>query len=109
VAAADIGKASGAFSAVRQLGGALGVAVLGAAFAATGSYASPSAFSSEFVTASGVAAGLALAGSALGTILPRRGNRPGAAGATEPARPVRAAGAPGDAAGTSGDTAGATR
>jgi EmrB/QacA subfamily drug resistance transporter len=46
VAAADIGKASGAFSAVRQLGGAFGVAVLGAAFAATGSYASPSAFSS---------------------------------------------------------------
>jgi EmrB/QacA subfamily drug resistance transporter len=109
VAAADIGKASGAFSAVRQLGGAFGVAVLGAAFAATGSYASPSAFSSGFVTASGVAAGLALTGSALGTILPRRGNRPGAAGATEPARPVRAAGAPGDAAGTSGDTAGATR
>jgi predicted MFS family arabinose efflux permease len=109
VAAADIGKASGAFSAVRQLGGAFGVAVLGAAFAATGSYASPSAFSSGFVTASGVAAGLALAGSALGTILPRRGNRPGAAGAAEPARPVGAAGAPGDAAGTSGDTAGATR
>jgi EmrB/QacA subfamily drug resistance transporter len=93
VAAADIGAASGAFSTMRQLGAAFGVAVLGAAFAATGSYASPSAFSSGFVTASGVAAGLALAGAAIGLILPRHGNRPApvAAGEPEPGRPVRAA------------------
>jgi predicted MFS family arabinose efflux permease len=105
VAAVDIGKASGAFSTMRQLGAAFGVAVLGAAFAATGSYASPSSFSSGFVTASGAAAGLALAGAALGTVLPRRGNRPApvAAGAPEPGRPVRAAGVMGDLA--SGDLA----
>ena len=71
---ADIGTASGAFSTTRQLGGAFGVAVLGAAFAATGSYAAPGAFSHGFVTAFGVAAGLALAGTAAGTILPGRGN-----------------------------------
>jgi MFS family permease len=98
VAAADIGTASGAFSTMRQLGGAFGVAVLGAAFAGTGSYASPSAFNSGFVTASIVAAGIALAGAAVGMILPRRGNRPApvAAGAPEPGRPVRAAGVMGD-------------
>jgi EmrB/QacA subfamily drug resistance transporter len=36
---ADIGRASAAFTTMRQLGGAFGVAVLGAAFTATGSYA----------------------------------------------------------------------
>ena len=61
---------------MRQLGGAFGVAVLGAAFAATGSYATPAAFSHGFTTAFAVAAGLALAGTAAGTILPGRGNRP---------------------------------
>ena len=93
VAAADIGTASGAFSTMRQLGGAFGVAVLGAAFAATGSYTSPSAFNSGFVTASIVGAGIALAGAAVGMILPRRGNRPApvAAGALEPGKPVRTA------------------
>jgi predicted MFS family arabinose efflux permease len=98
VAAADIGTASGAFSTMRQLGGAFGVAVLGAAFAATGSYASPSMFTSGFVTAAGVGAGMALAGAALGMILPRRGNRPApaAAGAPERGRPVRGAGVAGD-------------
>ena len=42
---ADIGTASAAFTTMRQLGGAFGVAVLGAAFAATGGYATPAAFS----------------------------------------------------------------
>ena len=57
---ADIGTASAAFTTMRQLGGAFGVAVLGAAFAATGSYATPAAFSHGFTTAFAVAAGLAL-------------------------------------------------
>ena len=113
VAAADIGTASGAFTTMRQLGGAFGVAILGAAFAATGSYASPSTFSSGFVTASAVGAGIALVGAALGMILPRRGNRPApvVAAAPEHGRPVRAAAvpgdlAPGDAAGTAGRAGG---
>jgi hypothetical protein len=36
-----IGKPSGTFSTLRQLGGAFGVAVLVAGFAAAGGYASP--------------------------------------------------------------------
>jgi EmrB/QacA subfamily drug resistance transporter len=60
----DIGKASGAFSTMRQLGGAFGIAILAAVFAATGSYASPAAFSDGFVPATSAAAGLALAGEA---------------------------------------------
>ncbi|MBO0773676.1 MAG: MFS transporter [Actinobacteria bacterium] len=86
---ADIGTASGAFSTARQLGGAFGVAVLGAAFAATGSYATPGAFSHGFVTAFGVAAGLAVAGTAAGTILPGRG------APSSPVAPAAAGGAPG--------------
>jgi predicted MFS family arabinose efflux permease len=72
---ADIGPASGAFSTMRQLGGAFGVAIVGAVFAATGSYVSPGAFSRGFTTAFGVAAGLAIAGAAAGTILPGRRGR----------------------------------
>jgi hypothetical protein len=71
---ADIGTASAAFAAMRQLGGAFGVAVIGAAFAVTGSYATPAAFTRGFTTAFAVAAGLALAGAAAGTILRGRGN-----------------------------------
>jgi EmrB/QacA subfamily drug resistance transporter len=76
VPAADIGPASGAFSTMRQLGGAFGVAVLGAVFAATGSYATAAAFSHGFVAACYAAAGLALVGGAAGTLLPGRASRP---------------------------------
>jgi EmrB/QacA subfamily drug resistance transporter len=72
---ADIGTASGAFSTMRQLGGAFGVAIGGAAFAATGSYASPQAFSRGFTAAYAVAAGLGLAGAAAGIMLPGRASR----------------------------------
>jgi len=89
---ADIGTASAAFTTMRQLGGAFGVAVLGAAFAATGSYATPAAFSHGFTTAFAVAAGLALAGTAAGTILTGRGNRPPPTVSAEPGRAVSASG-----------------
>jgi EmrB/QacA subfamily drug resistance transporter len=72
VAMEDIGKASGAFSTMRQLGGAFGVAILVAVFAAAGSYGSPQAFSDGFVPAIGAAAGLALAGAVAAWLLPRR-------------------------------------
>jgi EmrB/QacA subfamily drug resistance transporter len=67
---AEIGTASGAYATMRQLGGAFGVAILAAAFAATGSYASPRAFSNGFATAFGVAAVIAIAGALAGTLLP---------------------------------------
>jgi EmrB/QacA subfamily drug resistance transporter len=73
---ADIGKASGAYSTMRQLGGAFGIAIAGAAFAATGGYSSPEAFSDGFVTAYAAAAGLAFAGVLAATALPGRKHRP---------------------------------
>ncbi len=60
----DIGKASGVFSTMRQLGGAFGVAILAAVFTSAGSYASAGAFSDGFAPALAAAAGLALAGRA---------------------------------------------
>jgi predicted MFS family arabinose efflux permease len=83
---ADIGTASAAFSTMRQLGGAFGVAVLGAAFAATGGYATPAAFSRGFSTALVVAAGLALAGTVAATVLTGRGNRQSPGPSPEPGR-----------------------
>ncbi len=91
VAPGDIGKASGAFSALRQLGGAFGVAALVAVFSSAGSYASARAFSAGFVPAIGIAAGLSLAGVVAGLALPRR--RPDAVGVppvSAQARPVPA-------------------
>ena len=86
---ADIGRASAAFTTMRQLGGAFGVAVLGAAFAATGSYATPAAFSHGFTAAFAVAAGLALAGTAAGAVLTGRRN-PSPAVPAGPGRAVSA-------------------
>ncbi|WP_069467365.1 MFS transporter [Actinacidiphila rubida] len=71
-APADIGKASGAYSTTRQLGGAFGVALPAAAFSAAGSYASPAAFSDGFRAAMAVTAGLALIGVAAAFLLPDR-------------------------------------
>ena len=68
---ADLGKASGTYTTMRQLGGAFGVAILAATFAAAGSYASPQSFASGFGPALGVAAAIAAAGAISGTFLPR--------------------------------------
>jgi EmrB/QacA subfamily drug resistance transporter len=72
VAPQDIGKGSGTFSTLRQLGGAFGVAVLVAIFTGAGSYASAQAFSDGFAVAIGASAGLSLIGAAAGLALPRR-------------------------------------
>jgi EmrB/QacA subfamily drug resistance transporter len=66
----DIGKASGTFSTLRQLGGAFGVAVLVAVFASAGGYSSAEAFSDGFAPAIGAGAGLSLIGAAAGLALP---------------------------------------
>jgi MFS family permease len=76
VPAADIGKASGAFTTMRQLGGAFGVAILAAVFGAAGGYASPAAFSSGYAAAMATGAGLALAGAAVALALARRPAQP---------------------------------
>jgi MFS family permease len=79
----DIGKASGAYSTMRQLGGAFGVAILVAVFAGAGGYGSAQAFSDGFVPALAVGAALALAGAVAGVVLP--GREPRAAEAGRPA------------------------
>jgi EmrB/QacA subfamily drug resistance transporter len=71
-----IGKASGTNSTMRELGGVLGIALGVAAFAATGSYASPAAFSDGFTAAMGVSAGLSLLAACAGAALPRRARVP---------------------------------
>jgi EmrB/QacA subfamily drug resistance transporter len=67
-----LGKASGAFSAMRQLGGAFGVALLVAGFALAGSYASSAEFSAGFAAAAVVSAVLAAVGALTGALIPRR-------------------------------------
>src|SRR5215216_1626 len=62
VAMQHIGKASGAFGTMRQLGAAFGVAIVVAVFAAAGSYGAAHAFSDGFGPAIGAAAGLAFVG-----------------------------------------------
>jgi predicted MFS family arabinose efflux permease len=68
----ELGMASGAFSTMRQLGGAFGVAILVAVFAAAGSYASPTAFIDGFAPALGVCAALAALAALAGLALGRR-------------------------------------
>jgi hypothetical protein len=86
----DIGKASGAFTMMRQLGGAFGVAIAAAVFATAGGYTSAAAFSAGFAPAIAAATGLALAGALAGLALP---GRPGQAEGTraEQAAAVRQA------------------
>jgi EmrB/QacA subfamily drug resistance transporter len=68
---AAIGKAAGANSMARELGGVFGIAVTVAVFAAAGSYASAQGFADGFAPAIAVAAGFSLAGSIAGLALPR--------------------------------------
>jgi EmrB/QacA subfamily drug resistance transporter len=69
----DLGKASGTYNMLRFLGGMLGIAMLVAAFSATGSTASPQAFTAGFHPAMGVAAALSLLGGVTALLLPARG------------------------------------
>jgi EmrB/QacA subfamily drug resistance transporter len=74
VAVNEIGKASGAFNMLRQLGGAFGVAILAAVFAGVGSFGSSQAFSNGFAPAMGVSAALSLTAAIVGIALPGRGD-----------------------------------
>jgi EmrB/QacA subfamily drug resistance transporter len=69
VALPDIAVASGTYSTMRQLGGAFGIAVFAAVFAANGGYASATAFSNGYRAAIGVSALVTLAGAAIGAAL----------------------------------------
>jgi EmrB/QacA subfamily drug resistance transporter len=68
----EIGKASGTFNTLRQLGGTFGIAILAAVFAGAGGYASAQTFSDGFARATGVAAVLSLAAAIAGLWTPGR-------------------------------------
>ncbi len=72
VAVEAVGKAAGTNSMMRELGGVFGIAILVAAFAGAGSYASAQAFTDGFGPAIGVGAGLSLLGAIAGATLPAR-------------------------------------
>ena len=78
VSPAQIGVASGVNSALRELGGVMGVALLSALFAGKGSYASPSAFAHGFQAVMGGAAAFSVAG-LLAAAAMRKQSLPGAA------------------------------
>jgi EmrB/QacA subfamily drug resistance transporter len=72
VARPEVGKAAGTFNMFRFLGGVTGIAIAGAMFASTGSFASAQAFSDGFVSALGVSALLSVGGALAGMWLPER-------------------------------------
>jgi hypothetical protein len=72
VADADLGKAAGANSMMRELGGVFGVAVGVAVFAGAGRFASPDAFLDGFAPAIAVTGALSLAGAIVALALPGR-------------------------------------
>jgi EmrB/QacA subfamily drug resistance transporter len=67
-----LGKAAGANSMMRELGGVFGIAIAVAVFGGAGGYASASQFVDGFGPAIGVAAGLSLIGAIIGLALPKR-------------------------------------
>jgi EmrB/QacA subfamily drug resistance transporter len=67
-----VGKAAGANSMMRELGGVFGIAILVAVFAGAGGYASPEEFTDGFAPALGVTAGLSFVGALVGLGLPGR-------------------------------------
>jgi len=68
----DAGMASGATSAIREVGGVMGVAVLAAVFAGSGSYESPAAFVDGVVPALWVGAGVLALGALVALLVPGR-------------------------------------
>jgi EmrB/QacA subfamily drug resistance transporter len=93
VAQHEVGKAAGANSMLRELGGVFGIAILVTVFAATGSYASAAAFTDGFAPAVGVSAALSLLGAIAGMGMPGRDQHTSAAtGRPRPAPALQAAG-----------------
>jgi MFS family permease len=68
----EAGQASGATNAIRELGGVLGVAVLASVFSATGSYASPQAFTDGMTSGIWVGAAVLAAGALVALLVPGR-------------------------------------
>jgi EmrB/QacA subfamily drug resistance transporter len=67
-----LGKAAGANSTLRELGGVFGIAIAVAVFSGAGGYATAQSFSDGFTAAMLVAAGISLTGALAGLVLPGR-------------------------------------
>jgi EmrB/QacA subfamily drug resistance transporter len=89
VRGSEQGVASGANNALREVGGALGIAVLGSIFSARGGYGSPAAFVDGLTPALWVGAAILTAATAAALLIPRRTTPPEVA--TPPAKEVVAA------------------
>jgi hypothetical protein len=76
VAPQDVGKASGASNTIREIGGALGIAVLASVFSSSGGYASPAAFNDGLKPALLVGAMVLIAGALVGLLVPRLRHAP---------------------------------
>jgi EmrB/QacA subfamily drug resistance transporter len=92
VAQEEVGKAAGANSMLRELGGVFGIAILVTVFAGAGSYASAEAFSDGFAPAIAVSAALSLIGAIAGSGLPGRAQAIGAARRPRPFPALQAEG-----------------
>ena len=68
----DAGKASGATTAIREIGAVMGVAVLASVFSAQGGYESPQAFTDGLVAALPIAVVVLAAGAFLALLMPGR-------------------------------------
>ncbi|AUY47663.1 MFS transporter [Streptomyces sp. CB01881] len=84
----EAGVASGTNSAIRELGGVFGVAVLAAIFTGPAVYGSPDAFVDAFRPALGVGAGLAVVGIVSALLAPRRAGTPREGGPGPAGRPA---------------------
>lgn len=79
---ASMGHAAGTFNTVRQLGGAIGIAILAAVFAAHATSSSALQFADGFAAAMTAAAMMAFVGAAAGLLLPGRQRTSGDAAST---------------------------
>jgi EmrB/QacA subfamily drug resistance transporter len=72
VRADEIGKASGANNAIREIGGVFGIAVLASIFAHNGGYATPQTFNDGLVPAVWAGAAVVAVGAAIALLIPGR-------------------------------------
>jgi MFS family permease len=91
VRGSEQGVASGANNALREVGGALGIAVLGSIFSARGGYGSPAVFVDGLTPALWVGAAVLTAATAAALLIPRRTAPPAEEVAPAPARDLQPA------------------
>jgi EmrB/QacA subfamily drug resistance transporter len=88
VRTSQTGQASGATNALRELGGVLGIAILGTVFTSHGSYAAPQAYINGLVPALWVGAAVLAAGALIAAALPFSTRASAAANAAAEAGPA---------------------